>query len=204
MKKKQTEETTGVTIPAIAVNVARLTIRGTSPLLVHRFSEKARTEIEEKQTGRAKGKKAFRDKEQEFRDSLYIYESKNGKTTYGIPASGVKHCAVNACSFISDLTKVSARGSFHVIPGNNGLLPINGEPVMDESMVRIGGIRKIATPRYRGRFDDWECTFDVRYNSRVISAEQIANLYENAGFAIGLCEHRPEKNGSYGMFQVKR
>ncbi len=39
-------------------------------------------------------------------------------------------------------------------------------------------------------------------NSGAISAEQIANLLNTAGFGVGIGEWRPEKNGSYGRFHV--
>lgn len=98
-----------------------------------------------------------------------------------------------------------AHGAFYVVPGPGGLTPIKGRPEMDTSIVRIGNFsNKVATPRYRGRFDEWEMEFEIKYNANVISPEQIANLFETAGFSIGLCEWRPEKRGSHGMFQLKR
>ncbi len=183
-----------------------MTIVGTTPLLVNKFSEKAKQQIEDKQTGVAKAKKEFRDPKAEYEASMYTF--KNGKKTcYGIPAGGVKTAAVTACKFIDGIAQTFARGAFHIIPakGSANLVEITGTPQMDESFVKIGPFgRKVAMPRYRARFDEWECSFDVVYNPNVISAEQIANLYENAGFAVGLCEWRPEKNGSLGMFELKR
>jgi len=171
--------------------------------MVNKFSEKAKQEIEDKQTGKAKAKKEFRNPQEEYEKSLYVMPG--AKKRYGMPANGVKIAAVSACKFVDGIAQTFARGAFHVLPGPGGLIEIKGEPVMDESMVRIGNFgSKVASPRYRGRFDEWECSFDIDYNANVISPEQIANLYETAGFAIGLCEWRPEKNGSFGMFQIKR
>jgi hypothetical protein len=43
----------------------------------------------------------------------------------------------------------------------------------------------------------------VRYNRNVLSAEQIVSLFNTAGFAIGIGEWRPQKNGGFGMFHVE-
>lgn len=201
-KKKKDAEEQKVSIPGVNAKIVSLTIEGVSPLLVNKFSNKAKQQIEDKQLGKAKAKKEFRKPQEEYEDSLYIIP---GTKKYGVPAGGLKNMAVTACKYVDGIAQTFARGAFHVIGGPGNLVEIKGKPVMDESIVRIGPFgKKTAMPRYRGRFDQWEIKFDVRYNANVISPEQIANLYENAGFAVGLCEWRPEKNGSMGMFQIKR
>jgi len=176
-----------------------------SPLLVNRFDEKSKQEIEDKAHKKAKAKKIFDDPETQFKRSLYFMPGK--KVRYGMPTAGIKKAAVSACRFIDGVPMTVAKGSFHVIDeeNSNGLTEIKGKPVMDERIVRVGnfGNKKPCT-RYRARFDKWEVTFQIQYNERVISAEQILHLYENAGFSVGLCEYRPEKDGNLGMFQVKR
>lgn len=209
MKKVEAQEaqqSVGIRIPPPPFKRAKITLVGETPLLVHRFGEKARKQIEDKQQKRAKTARLSRDPEAEFESSLYkISGGKN--PIYGVPASGLKLCAISACRFIDGMKMTLAKGAFHIIaePGHGNLIPIKGSPpVMDTQMVRIGGFKKTADVRYRGRFDEWEVTFEIKYNSAVISAEQLLNLYENAGFAVGLHEYRPEKGGNYGMFKVKR
>lgn len=203
MLKEVKESPTEIKIPPIRFRTVRITLDGVSPLLVHRFSEKSKTEMAEKHAQKAKNKKGARDPIAEFKSSLYPMPGK--KNAYGMPTSGIKNCAVTACKFIDGFPMTMARGAFHVLDDGSGLTPIVGStPVMDDRIVRIGGFKKVATPRYRGRFDKWSVTFDCKYNEGVISAEQILNLYENAGFSVGLCEYRPEKNGNLGLFQVRR
>jgi len=42
----------------------------------------------------------------------------------------------------------------------------------------------------------------VQLNTSAVSIEQLANLFVIAGFAVGVGEWRPEKNGQYGRFEV--
>jgi hypothetical protein len=74
------------------------------------------------------------------------------------------------------------------------------EPHRREDMVRIG--MGTADIRYRGEFDPWSVNVPIIYNAGVLSAEQIMHLFRIAGFAIGVGEWRPQKDGSYGMFRV--
>lgn len=189
--------------PSIDIREIKITIIGTSPLLVHKFSEKAKKQMEEKHAQKAKQKPGARDPMEEYQASLYKFPNLK-KTTYGIPTAAIKNCAVTACKFIDGIPMTVARGAFHVIEDFAGLTEIKSPgPVMDERPVNIGGFKKIKMIRYRGRFDVWEATFSVRYNAGIISDEQIANIFQMAGFSVGLCEHRPEKNGTLGTFKLK-
>lgn len=172
-------------------------------MLVNKFSEKSKKEMLEKQTKKAKGAKEARDPMAEVEAATYRLP--NGK--YGIPASGLKNCAVSACRFIDGVKMTQAKGAFFVLEDQDGLVSLNvkGGPEIDERMVAIGPFgKKTKMARFRPRFDDWSCTFKVLYDPDIISAEQLLNLYERAGFSVGLCEYRPEKSGALGMFHVKR
>ena len=69
---------------------------------------------------------------------------------------------------------------------------------MVDSRVGMG----TADIRYRPEFRDWKIPVSIKFNANAVSAEQIANLLNTAGFAIGIGEWRPERNGSYGRFHV--
>jgi len=71
---------------------------------------------------------------------------------------------------------------------------------MREDMVRIG--MGTADIRYRGQFWPWFTLVQVRFNRNVLSAAQIVNLFNTAGFGVGIGEWRSEKDGQYGSFHV--
>lgn len=179
------------------INIQRLKIRlvGDSSLICNRWSEKAKKMLLDKQMKKAKPGKEAKNPKQQYEDSLYRLEDGKG---YGFPSIGFKNAAVTACSHIDGMTKVLARGSFHVM---SDLVKIEGKPRMREDMVRVG--MGVADIRFRGEFPNWACTVEVRYNANVVSPEQIVNLFNTAGFAVGVGEHRPEKDGSNGMFHVE-
>jgi hypothetical protein len=185
-----------VEIHPLKVESIQITLVGDSPLIVHKWSEKAKKEMLDKQMGVTKTtKRALKNPEQDYKDSLYVIP---GTKDYGFPTIGVKAAAVAACSQIDGITKVDARAAFHI---DGELVKIDGKPTMREDMVRVG--MGTADLRYRGEFKEWKTTFVVKFNSNVFSAEQIANLFQVAGFGVGLGEWRPQKNGSYGRFHVE-
>lgn len=182
-----------VSVPRINVRRLQVTLVGDSPLISHKWSEKAKKEMLDKQMKVAKTAKAAKDPERDYRESLY--EIPDGG--YGFPCVAFKAAAVSACRFADGIKMTEARGAFHVV---GELAPIEGEPEPREDMVRVG--MGTADIRYRGQFPTWRTTLNIDYNADVLSPEQILNLFRLAGFGVGVGEWRPEKDGSYGRFHV--
>ena len=186
--------TSSVTLPPLNIQTVSVTLIGDTPLIVHRWSEKAKKQMLDKQTKKATAGREAKDPERDFRDSLYVLP--DGR--YGFPIIGFKAAAVTACTSIGSMTKVAARQAFHV-DGEYAVIE-GDEPTMREDMVRVG--MGTADIRYRGEFRNWWTTIEIKYNANVLSAEQILNLMQTAGFAVGVGEWRPERDGQYGRFHV--
>lgn len=206
MKKNETTML-GVEIPEINLRTMKLTIVGDSPLIVHAWSEKAKKMILDKQMKKATTAKEAKDPWIDFCESLYWLDGMPDKPTeediatarFGFPACGFKAAAVDAGYQQGILAKkTTARGAFHII---GDMVEIKGTPTMREDMVRIG--MGTADIRYRGEFKEWTAELIIRYNPNVMSAEQIVNLINMGGFANGIGEWRPSKDGSFGTFHVK-
>ena len=182
-----------IVMPAMNIQTIKIRLVGDSSLVCHAWDTKTKQEMLDKQMKKAKTAKEAKDPEACFKASLYHCE--NGEP--GFPAVAFKSAAVDACSHVEGVTKVEARGAFHII-GN--MVEIEGKPEMRQDMVRVG--MGTADIRFRAEFKTWAVELTVRFNANVLSAEQIANLFNTAGFAIGVGEWRPQKNGSWGMFHV--
>jgi hypothetical protein len=196
MAKKLVKTDQPIVIPGMNIKHSEIFLVSDSPLISHRWSEKSKKEIRDKQQKKAKTARDVRDPNAEFEDSLYHIEGGG----YGFPAVAFKAAAVNACSHVDGVTKVHARGAFHIMCE---LVKIEGDkPVQREDMVRVG--MGVADLRYRGEFKKWHCKIPVRFNANVLSLEQITNIFDTAGFSTGVGEWRPQKNGDYGMFHVAR
>jgi len=183
-----------ISIPPLSISIMKLTLIGDSPLITHQWSAKAKKMMLDKQMKKATGAREAKNPEQDYKDSLYMHPDGG----YGFPAIAFKAAAVDAATFVDGITKVEMRGAFHI---NDELVKIEGSPAPREDVVRVG--MGTADLRYRAEFKKWKTTLTIRYNSRAISAEQITNMFQNAGFAIGIGEWRPQKDGRNGMFHVQ-
>lgn len=182
-----------IELPPMDIHRMEITLIGDSPLICHRWSDKAKRAMLDKQMKKAKPAKEAKDPQKDYEDSLYPHPDGG----YGFPAVAFKAAAVAACSHVQGITKVGARGAFHI---DGELVKIEGEPTMREDMVRIA--MGTADIRYRGEFKDWRTTFEIRYNANLLSPEQLVNLFSTAGFGVGVGEWRPQRDGSFGMFHV--
>lgn len=201
---KKTPEVNTVRIPEIPIKVMRLGIEAMpgSPLVMHRFSEGARSSIAEGQSGKPKhqgsGGKPPRHPEAEMEAALHRVNDGSGR--YGIPGVAFKLAAVRAAKYC-DLEMTYVRGAFHVV---EDMVPIEYDegPIMRTDAVRIG-MGKTTSLAYRPEFRNWRCTITIRYNEAALNAAAIVNLFNVAGFAVGVLENRPGKSGgSWGMFCV--
>lgn len=197
-KQKKTTTTEGpvmpISIPNLKRQIIRLTLIGDSPLICHKWSDVQKKRILDKQMMKAKTGKMARNIEQEYKDSLYPHPDGG----YGFPSIALKKAAVDAAAFIDGAKKTEMRGSFHI---EEEFVKLEGKPSRREDSVRIG--MGTGDLRYRAEFKTWKTTLNITYNTSVISADQIVNLFNNAGFSIGIGDWRPQKNGTFGRFSVK-
>lgn len=190
-----------IEVPSLDIKELRITLVGDTSLICHRFAEKARKEMLAKQQLKAKKGREVRDPESEIEEAYYKIPGQDG--AYGFPAVAFKAAAVRAAKSVPDMAMTDARGFFFVKADYHQLVPLRYDRIEGvEDIVRIG--RGVADLRYRPYFHGWEVDLEIEYNASIVSAEQIILLFDIAGFSVGVGDWRPEKDGPYGRFHVKK
>ena len=202
------------------INIVTTTVRiaGDTPLIMHRWSEKAKRMILEKQMKKTKSSaKEAKNPVEDFIESIYWMEGKPSEYTedafkyackngarFGFPVTAIKQATISS-AYRNGSTKdmASLRGAFFIAgEGSELLAEVKGSvPTMREDMVRVG--MGVADIRFRGEFANWYMDLQVSYNANgAYTLDQIINLINVGGFSCGIGEWRPEKDGNYGMYHV--
>lgn len=216
---KATEQV--IEIKPVELSTVTVRVRGTSPLIVHKWSAKAKKMMLDAQTGETKTK--TREKKNpvaDFIGSAYwlteeptegtekaFIDAVKAGARWGFPAAAFK---IGACMAASrnelGIKTTVLRGAFFIEgEGADQCVEIQGcIPTMREDIVRVGGMTKTADLRYRAQFDNWYADLKIMFNKNgPVSLEQIVNLINLAGMCCGVGEWRPEKDGSFGMYTVE-
>lgn len=191
-----------VEIERLETRVMLVPIIGTAPLIVHRFSEKARKQMLDAMQG-VKKVKEYKNPQEEFDAAFYRFH--DGR--FGFPSIAFKDCAVSAARYYNGVTMVQLRQVIFI----NGELGVDGQQlveidgegelaIMREDVVRVGmGGTDL---RYRPQFTNWRTTLRVRYVASQLSQDSVLSLVDAGGTGVGVGEWRPERGGDMGTFTI--
>lgn len=196
-----------IEIDQIKVTNMLVPIIGTSPLIVHNWSEKQKRAMLESQQGK-RALKESRDPEAEYQAAFYRIAKEGHPDGYGFPVTAFKAAMIGAARFYGKSIKMTELKQFIFMTGvltkadPQQLVEIIGEPEMREDVVRLGGIGRGADLRYRPEFKHWAATLNVTYVQSSLSQRSVLSLIDAAGLGVGVGEWRPEKRGEFGCFSV--
>ena len=207
-----------------------VTIVGTTPLIVHAWSEKAkRMMLETQRKTKTGAKHDVKIPINDFMDSLYwlTEQPEHGRddmeaeanwanavendAKFGFPVTGIKQAVVSGSKRGGlDVVMAELRGTMFLQGATQASTTDLAEiitpapPTMREDMVRVGGASKSADIRYRAEFaEGWKIPLRITYvKGGKYSVEQLLNMFNYGGFVTGIGEWRPEKDGQFGMFRV--
>lgn len=191
--KAQAEKEVVIRRPDLAECV--VTIRGTSPLLQNRMSDDTVAGLTGEKLSAEKQAKN-KTPEQRMKEALHTIDADAGR--YGFPSEGVFRALISAGGRFTDRPMTEWRGVLRI---PFGLLEIRGAG--PELHFAMGWQKGIPMPVFRPIFREWELDVPVTYDKALVTRKELLELFERAGFSQGIGSFRPEKNGTFGTFQVK-
>ena len=210
-----------VDVPKVSVKRFKVRIVGDTPFIAHAWSEKAKREMLDNQTGKPKKAKEPKNPVADFINSMYWLTPMPEEMTEKAFEDAVKKGAKFGMPVVM-FKKAAAKGA-----RLNGAAKFNNEvfarmwitgdagefatiktapetaPVMREDMVKIGGATKVADLRYRGEFRDWSVELNIAINSNIASIEEVINYLNLGGFSAGVGEWRINKGGIFGAYHCE-
>jgi hypothetical protein len=190
-----------ISIQKIGTETLSVPIVGLAPLIVHKFSEKAKRQMLDAMQGR-KTPKEPKNPEADYEAAFYRLDD----GTYGFPVIAFKAATVGAARFYGKSISMTALRQFVFFDGEfskedgQKLARIDGSPRMREDVVRVG--MGGSDLRYRPEFTEWATRLDVTYVKSMLTRESVLSLIEAGGLGVGVGEWRPEKKGDFGTYAI--
>lgn len=197
-----------IIIDRVSVETMVVPIIGTTPLIVHNFSEKARKQMLDGMQGKKKVKEP-KDPQAEYEAAFYRIADENSMgDRYGFPVVGFKAATIGGARFYGKSISMTALKQFLFYKGimtkadPQMLVEIIGEPEMREDVVRLSGPSRSPDLRYRPMFREWSTSLTVTYVKSSIDKSSVLSLIEAGGMGVGVGEWRPEKSGEFGTYRI--
>lgn len=178
-------------------------IKGTAPLVIHRFSAKTKNEMRLKmETGKSAGSKKVREpknSDDTFNEARYV--SKEGWD--GFHAGAIRSAMISACRLVNFKMTLAKLSIFVEPDGWDAtepqipLIRIYAKAKKQEDMARVETGQPYVT--IRAAYHDWKAKVTIRWDADQFSVTDVSNLLSRVGQQVGLCEGRPDSKNSVGM-----
>jgi hypothetical protein len=181
-------------------NVAVIPIIGQTPLIPHKWSEKAKRLMLDKQQGKPVEKKEPKSPADEAFNATYWLQ--DGRP--GMPATAFKAAIADAARHFDGIAIVTVKQSIFVEgEGPDQLVGIDGEIAMREDTPR--NATGVADLRYRNQVWPWKADLRIEYVASALRPEALLALVDAAGLG-GVGDWRPSspksKSGTFGRWNV--
>ena len=123
---------------------------------------------------------------------------------FGIPARAIYNSMIRGSSYLFDIKQGGMRNIKEGVTVMGDILPLKfKKQKVITHWGRTSGMKGSPRKIMRNAFEDWEVELTIQFNKANLSAEQIVNVLNWAGFHIGVGGFRKEKTGNFGSFHVK-
>lgn len=192
-----------IQISAPKMQTARFEIVGNAPLVIHRFSAKAKNQMLDTMKAGSVSKKGKKREplnvDQVYNDARYI--SPEGWDGFNV--SSIRNGLISACRIVGFKMTLAKMGVFVLADGYDatepqyGLIRIYGTPERTEMAARVetGAAYVTIRPMYK----EWSAKLRIKFDAEMFSVHDIANLLSRMGAQVGIGEGRPDSKNSAGM-----
>jgi len=187
-----------------------INIRGTSPLVVNRFSAKA---IEMMRATQEAGSSARGKKVREPKDFNALFENAkhiSAEGWEGIHAAAFRNGAISACKTVG-VKMTHAKLAFSVFA--DGFDKVDGAPLVrltegeaEQWVAPTRNATGVVDLRCRPMYREWAAVLRMRYDAGMFSSTDLVNLISRVGLQVGIGEGRPDSKASaglgFGLFEI--
>lgn len=180
----------------------KVTIEGTTPLIMNRFTDHAQVQGEQGHTGAYRGDKGTPREQAEQK----LYLGQDGKSIV-IPQPNVFRCIIDGGCFFKVGRKMVTTKKESLIPAAVDMIGLEYLVIHAKSWEVDS--RPVVIPAtggrimcHRPRFDEWKLKFEVRLNVKLISLKLFREIVDAAGGQVGLGDFRPGRKGPFGKWVV--
>lgn len=198
----QNTNTSNVVIPSPNFKTAEFTIRGTSPYVQLKFSQKVKEMLkaahEEGQKSKKGKKKEPRNFDEDYQNSIHY----STEGWVGMPAAGFRNATISACrtvNFKMTLAKLSVFFEADGYDRDDGtpLIKIEGKP--EKVMHHVRNQTGVVDLRVRAMWREWTAKVRVKWDADQFNLTDVTNLLQRVGLQVGIGEGRPDSKLSCGM-----
>jgi len=166
----------------------QVTIKGVSPLLMHRFPMVPIEALEKKTPMEQAEVAAYRcpQTSQLYIPSVAIQQSLIAGATFSKGKGRASLQKVVAACVMITPERVSLGTSEYALDSRPVVIPATRGRVI----------------RNRPRLDTWKATFTVEWDDELLTEAQVQRVLTDAGCRVGVLDFRPERKGPFGRFIV--
>jgi len=201
---------TGALITPPDFRFVSMRLRGTSPLVINRFSQKA---MEEMRATQEAGSTSRAKKVRTAKDFNALYEGAKHKSIEGwdgIHAAAFRNAAISACRAVG-FKMTHAKLAFRVI--EDGWDMADGAPLVkildgeaEQWVAPTRNATGVIDLRSRPMYKKWGAQLNIEYDAGMLTAADIGNLISRVGKQVGIGEGRPDSKQSaglgFGLFEI--
>lgn len=178
----------------MSTNKIQATIKGISPVLMHRYPLVPVEGIDKKEAVVQAEYAAYR-----------IPEGQHNAGELYIPGIAIQRALVNGASYSKGKGRASlvkqVAACVLITPEYCSIGTKNFE--VDSRPVRIAATKGTVV-RHRPRINDWSVSFTIEYDDTLLKATEVRRIVDDTGSRVGLLDFRPEKKGPFGRFIVTK